>query len=174
MSFPDLIIGGIRIPRWACHTVNQSYDQVGGASLLRLGNGTGIIQSAAWGKLRTSLNCSGWAGPGLSGIDWQDPAGVTIACIEPRGITSPSNIIALPAARRLDEPVLGFAIVGDELLLTAVEVEDDVATLTTVIGATAYKVEWLPLINCFVDGGPKESYDSRSNEYSFSLDGEEL
>jgi hypothetical protein len=174
LSFPDLIIGDIRIPRKACHTISQSYDQVGGTSLLRLGNGTGIIQSAAWGKLRTTLNCSGWAGPGLSGIDWQDSAGVTIACIEPRGLTSSSNIIALPAARRTDEPVLGFAVVGNELVLTPVDVEDDVATLTIVAGATAYKAEWLPLINCFVDGGIKESYDSQSNQYSFTLEGEEL
>lgn len=174
MSFPDLIIGGIVVPRLACLSVDQDYGNIGPVTLQRLGDGTGLIQSHGWSKLSTSIDCTGWASEGLAGIDFHDQAGVTIACIKPRSIKSPSNIITIPAARRTDEPVRGFACVGAMLVPSPVGMAGNIATITTVPGASGYQAEWLPLLTCFCEGGVRVKYSMGSNEHGWSLQGEEL
>jgi hypothetical protein len=176
VSFSDLIIGGIRLPRHASLTVDQDYSPIGAASMLRMGNGGGIIQSSEWGKWSTTISCTGWSPSGLDGINWKDPGGVVIACIKPMSLitTDTENVITIPGTYRTDAEVIGYALVGNYQVPTAVSMEGNVATLTAVSGATAYKVEWLPILNCFCNGGIKPSYSSRSNEYAWSLEGEEL
>jgi len=174
VSFPDLIIAGIRVPRMACHTIDQDYKPIGAASLLRMGNGDGIIQAAEWEKCSTSISCSGWSSAGLDGLNWKDPAGLEIACIKPKSIIKASNVITIPGVYRTDEPVLGYAMLGNLQVQTEVSLAGNVATLTVVTGATQYKVEWLPIMTFFCPGGVKPGYSSRSNEYAFSIEGEEL
>jgi hypothetical protein len=160
LNFPDLIIAGIRVPRSACLSIEQDYTPVGAASLLRMGNGDGIIQSSEWGKLSTSITCTGWAPSGLDGINWKSPAGITIACIKPMSL--------------IEAAVKGYALLGNRQVETEVDLVGNTATLTTVVGATQYKVEWLPILTCFCNGGVKPRYSSRGNEYAWSLEGEEL
>jgi hypothetical protein len=174
VSIPDLIIGGIRVPRYASVTVDQDYEEIGAASLLRMGNGDGIIQSAEWGKWSTRISCTGWSSTGLNGVNWKDPAGVTIACIKPMSVIKPGNVITIPGIYRTDAEVIGYALIGNQEVPTDVSMDGNVATLDTVVDATAYKVEWIPILTCFCDGGIKPSYSSRSNEYAWSLEGEEL
>jgi hypothetical protein len=174
MSFPDLIIGGIRVPRHACLDLDQSYEDIVSAELLRLGNGDGLIQTADWGKIRTTINCSGWLSSGLNGINWKDPAGVAIACVEPRSIIAVDNIISIPGTIRDDHPVTAFALIGNEEVPTEVSVLENTATLVEVDDATAYMVRWLPVLTCFCAGGIRSSYTTSGNEFSWSLNGEEL
>lgn len=174
MSFPDLIIAGIRVPRVSNLTVSQDYEALGPAELLRLGNGDGLIQSADWGKWRTSISCSGWLSSGLNGIDWKSPAGIEIHCIKPMSIIAGSNVIVIPGEFRTDEPVLGYAQIGNKLVATDVTLAGNTATLDAVVGAAAYKVEWLPILTCFCKNGVRTSYSTQGNEYAWSLDGEEL
>jgi hypothetical protein len=174
MSLPDLIIGGITIPRLASLDFSQSYENIGPHTLQRLGDGTGLPQSHGWNKIATSISCSGWAPEGLDGVDWKAAAGVAIACIKPRSIKSASNAITIPAARRTDHGPWGFACVGDELVSSPVSLTGNVATITTVSGASGYLVEWLPLITCFSQNGVRANYDSGGNAYGWTLDAEQL
>jgi hypothetical protein len=174
VSFPDLIIGGIRVPRASHLSISQDYEEIGAAELLRLGNGDGLIQSADWGKWKTSISCSGWASSGLNGIDWKNPAGVEIHCVKPMALIKPSNVIVIPGEFRTDQPVLGYAQIGSKLLTTEVSLVGNTATLAVVSGAIAYKVEWLPVLTCFCPGGVRTGYNTQGNEYSWSLEGEEL
>jgi hypothetical protein len=174
MSFPDLIIDGIRLPRMSSLKVAQSYEPLGPVSLLRLGDGTGVIQSHGWTKWSTSIQCSGWTSAGLDAIDWHDPAGVTIACITPMSIKSDDAEILLPSSRRSDEPVVAYACFGNEEIPAEVEVVDDIANIVEVVGATGYKVEWFPLMTMFCEKGVQISYDSSGNERGWSLNGVQL
>jgi hypothetical protein len=174
MSFPDLIIGGIVVPRRASLKISQDYQPFGSASLLRMGDGSGLIQSSDWQKVRTTINFTGWSPTGLDGINWRDPAGVTIACITPLSMISESHVITIPGTIRADHYVLGYAMLGSSEIETTVEMVGNVATLNEVEGATAYKVRWLPVLTCFCDGGIRPSYTSDANEFGCSLSGEEL
>lgn len=174
MSFPALIIAGITIQRLATLTVQQEYFDIAPVTLQRLGDGTGLPQSHGWSKLGTSISCSGWMPAGMDGVDWKSPAGVTIACIKPLSINSPSNVITIPAGRRTDHPPRGFACVGMDMVSSPVALVGNVATITTVAGATSYQVDWLPLLTFFAAAGLRKSYDSNGNEYGWTLDAEQL
>lgn len=174
MSFPDLIIGGIVVPRRASLKISQDYQPFGSAGVLRMGDGSGLIQSSDWQKLRTTINCTGWSPNGLDGINWRDPAGVAISCITPLSIISASRVIAIPGTLRGDHTVLGYAMLGNREIETGVVMAGNTATLDEVDGATAYKVRWLPVLTCFCDGGIRPSYSSDANEFAWSLEGEEL
>jgi hypothetical protein len=172
MSAPALIIGGIVIPRYASLSINQDYDLIAPASLLRLGNGDGIVQSSDWGKLKTSIQINGTIPSGLDGIDWQSESGVEIHCVATRAVQSTSNVILLPAARRSDETPVGLAIVGGKPIEVPMTIDGNTATVQITSGATAYRVNYFPRIT--VHGIPKSQTDESGAAYSFSLDAEEL
>lgn len=176
MSFPDLIIGGIVVPRRGIK-ITQEYEPLGAASLLRMGNGEGIIQSNEWQKLRTSISCSGWAVSGLDGLNWLDEAGIVIACYTPLSISTDSSddhVVTIPGTIREDHEPLGYALFGSREVPTGISMAGNIATLEEVEGATAYKVRWLPVLTCFCPGGVKPGYSTSGNEFAWSLIGEEL
>ena len=104
---PDLTINGLRLPLRIGAQIQQSYEDIGGFTLLRLGAGAAVPQQT-WRKLRTTLSAQGIAPPGLAAIDWTQP--VTLGCIAARSIQSASNVINIPAARRADAPPYGWAV----------------------------------------------------------------
>jgi hypothetical protein len=95
------------------------------------------------------LTGRGWIPAGLDGIDYT--SSMLLKCAAAKMITSPSNVIALPAERRTDsgyEP-RGYAIVEGARVDTSIGFAVDVATLGTVAGASFYQVEYFPEITVF-------------------------
>jgi hypothetical protein len=170
----NLIIGGILVPEYASLSIRQTYEEIEHSSLLRLGNGEGVLQSSEWDevKLRTSIQISGTIPPGLDGINWNDPTGVEISCAAARAIQEDTNIITLPAARRTDVAPWGLALVNGRFVDTTCSIVANVATLGEVTGATAYRVSYYPKIT--VSGKPSTDVDETGAAYSLSLDAEEL
>lgn len=168
---PDLIIGGLRLPLRVGAEVQQSYEDFGGYAVLRLGAGAAVPQQS-WRKLRTTISGRGIAPPGLSAINWSAP--VSIACVQARSIQAASNVIAIPAARRSDAPVYGWAITADGLLApTPVVMAGNTATLQSIPGAAGYQVNWYPLLSVIAIAGVNTTWDAVAAEASWELSAEE-
>lgn len=169
---PDLTINGLRLPLRIGAQIQQSYEDIGGFALLRLGAGAAVLQQA-WRKLRTTLSAQGIAPPGLAAIDWTQP--VTLGCIAARSIQSASNVINIPAARRADAPPYGWAVMPDGLLRpTPVAVAGNVATLIPVAGAAGYQVLWYPVMTVYALAGVQASYDAAGAVAGWELIAEEV
>lgn len=169
---PDLTIDGLRLPLPVAGEIEQSYEQFGGFSVLRLGAGAAVHQET-WRRMRTTLSANGIVPPGLDALDWAQPH--TLGCVAVRSIQSVSNVITIPAARRSDAPPYGWAITAAGLLTpTAVILAGNVATLGTVAGAAGYQVAWYPLLTVRAPAGPAVRYDAAGAAAGWQLECEEI
>lgn len=168
---PDLTLDGLRLPLAVGGQIEQTYEDFGAITLLRLGAGAAVHQEV-WRKTRTSISISGALPVGLDAIDWK--AAHTLGCVAARSIQSASNVITIPAARRTDAAPYGWAITAAGLLApTAIILAGDVATLTPVAGAVAYQVAWYPLLTVRAPTGPAVSYDALGAVVGWELTAEE-
>ena len=155
---PDLTIDGLRLPLPVAGEIRQSYESFGGFTVLRLGQGAAVHQEA-WRKTRTTLSASGLIPPGLAAVDWT--ASHTLGCVAPRSIQSASNVITLPAARRVDAAPYGFALDAVGLLRpVGVSVAGNAATLAVWPGAVSYQVLYYPLLTVRAPAGVRAEYDA--------------
>lgn len=167
----SLIIGGIEIPIRASHVLSQSYTPIQATSRPRMADGT-LKQQTSWGnKLETEISADGVMPAGLQSLDYSQS--IIIKCVAERAISSGSNVITVPVARRADYGVEGRAIVGNTLVKTPVVMAGDVATLTTVAGATLYQAIYWPELVCFCDP-QSETRGVRSADYGWTFKGEEI
>ncbi len=164
-----LVIGPVTIPEYAMLGLEQTYEPVEGAVLLRASDGSALKQTA-WSKLRTVITGTGWIPDGLAGIDWSSPQ--LMRASAPQSVWSTSNVITLPAARRGDVGVRGFAIVDDRPVETSVSMAGDTATLGTVSGATSYYAMYWPEFLAYF-APPQQQIDVTGAAVRWRLAGEE-
>lgn len=170
LPYPQLLIDDLLVPLQANVKLTQTYEPLEGATLRRCWSGRAVKQTH-WRKLKTTISANGWVALSLLGLDWD--ATHELACIAPRSIDSTANAITLPAARRSDVAPWGFALMPDGLLRqTSVDVDEDVATLAAVDGASQYRVQYLPLLVVYMKP-PSESLDARGAAYQWQLECEE-
>ena len=170
----DLKIGSIEISRLAGLDLEQTYEIIGGETILRTINGTGIKQST-WSKLRTTISGGGWLPPGLATLDATTQQ--TVACFVPRAIPCDVNRQAtLPAARRSDTGYTPWAVAlmpDGSAQETAVSIQSNVATATAVNGALGYQVNYLPSFTAWVSR-PSESGNRGDATYRWEIIAEEV
>jgi len=163
----------VSVPISASLEVEQTYEEIGGVSLMRTLNGTAIKQ-AHWRKLRTTIAGQGWTPDGLTGIDWDNS--LTVRCIAPRSIVSTSNTIVIPSARRTAsgyEP-FGFAHKSDgSHVTTAVSMATNTATLTAVTSAASYTVCWYPEFSAYAEP-PRQRFDVSGAAAGWELTAEQI
>lgn len=172
MSYPFLVIAGIRLP-YESYPASQSYAPLEDGSILhRTLNGTGIKQTH-FSKLVTTIEGDGFTPAPLDGVDWS--AAVSISCIKPMVLNSASNVATLPAARRSDltDNVLARALVDGYEVATPVNVVGNTATATVVAGASAYRFWYFPVLSCF-SRGPQRSLGIENAAWRWSLTAEEV
>jgi len=170
MTPHDIIIGGIRIAFDSAYELTQTYDNLGGVALHRMLDGTGV-QQVHWRKLATTITGSGKLPDGLAALNFD--SSITILCMAPLGISTVSNVITLPAARRTDWAPVGYAIVGGRLVRSAVSVSTNTATVTTVSGATAYQVLYWPSLTVLASP-PERQFNGRGTVAGWTLRAEEV
>lgn len=156
----SLIINNITISDIQGFQVTQTLKPVRSRTVRRLQNGAAVSMSN-FRKLETTITGSGFYPAGLDAIDWD--AAVSIHCVQRQAISSASNIIALPTNRRVDAgytPDSG-AFVGGDLVPSPVSIEDHVATITAVSGATGYLIQYFPVLSVFADLDVDEDIDGR-------------
>lgn len=141
-------IGGIVIPVQAAGDVEQTFENIGGFTLNRMLNGAGVPQSH-WRKLKTTIAGSGWAPPGLAGLDYD--ATHVLKSVAARSLQATGNVITVPAARRTDSGYAptGYAIVDGRYVSTPLVLVTNTATLTAVAGAQGYGVRYWPQITVY-------------------------
>lgn len=165
---PELTVDGLVVPVQAALDLSQTYEEIGGVSLRRtLGGGT--FRQSHWTRLKTALSGGGWcpfAHYPLGSVH-------LLGCIAPRSLMETGPVLTLPAARRSDVPLQGWALVGGELVATPVVLSGHVATLTPVPGATQYQVSWYPLLQV-VFSDLKYSAELRQAQYQWQLTAEEV
>jgi hypothetical protein len=131
-----------------------------------MSDGTGVKQTAWTGKILSRIRGKGWVPHGLHALDYS--ASMELSCIAQRSITSASNVIVIPAARRSDLAPTGFAVVADQLVSTSISIATNTATLGTVSGSTFYCVYYYPKITVFAKL-PTENNTHTSAEYDWEL-----
>lgn len=163
------IVGGVTIAYSASTELTQSYETLGGESLRRTLNGSGVKQTA-WTKLRTVLRGSGRHPAGLDSLDYSGT--LSLACIRPRDVYSATTTVVLPAARRSDIAPVAFAIVDGLYVRTPYSLPVNTATLTTVAGAVGYVMYYFPLLTVYASA-PRNDYDARGILLGWELSAEE-
>jgi hypothetical protein len=107
-------INNITIPIQSSLDFSQTYESIGGSVTHRMQSGRAIKQTH-YKKLRTVLSGQGWVPTGLEALNYGEP--LLLKCAAPRAISSHSNQLTLPSARRTDpgfEP-RGYAVIRGEL-----------------------------------------------------------
>lgn len=169
---PDLMIDGLLLPVHAAGAIEQTFEDFGAFSTLRLGLGAAVHQEV-WRKVRTSLSATGLIPPGLDSVDWSQSH--TLGCVAARSVQSATPELAIPAGRRSDAPPYGFALMpAGRLVPVAVDVAGDVATLATVAGADGYQVLWYPLMTVIAPDGLRTRFDARGAVAGWDLVAEEI
>lgn len=142
----NFILGGITVHLVSAVEYTETYDRVdNGQARHRTQNGN-LKRAVHWRKTSISISGSGHIPAGLAGLDYtldlEFSAGTT------RSITSSSNVIAIPAERRVDvgyEPC-AFALFNNQAIPTPFVLVGDVATLTPVANALDYQINYFPKI----------------------------
>ncbi|MBV2132053.1 hypothetical protein KRX52_04480 [Pseudomonas sp. MAP12] len=169
MTYPRVTLGGVPIVLHAGAPV-QSYEPMGGASVVRL-HGGAAVKLRHWRRTAISISGSGWMNPGLDGLDYD--SALELRCTHPQSVTSASNVITLAGTPRPDVAPWGLALIGDQWQPTPCVVVAGVATLTAVTGATLYQVCWMPVFQVFCER-PPTGLDAGAGFYSWTITAEEV
>lgn len=168
-----LEFGGIVIPTEAVPEFDQRYEDLAGQTFRRTADGSGILRSGWQGKISTRITGRGWVPGGLETLALNTTH--TIKCAMPRAVSSATVSVTLPAARRTDSghTPIGFALVGDSLVSTAITgIASNVATLTAVSGASGYRVHYWPQITAVITAN--ENTGNHQAEFRWSIEAEEV
>lgn len=151
-------LGGIKVAPQGALAFRQVYSIEESAAVTRLAGG-GAIKDTAWEKLVVTTTGDGRFPPGLAALDYSQP--LLMRCAAPRELASTSNVIVLPAARRVDADFVpqAFALLlaaGEDPLTGArwqpATIDSLVAntvTITPVAGALQYQIWYWPELTVF-------------------------
>jgi len=151
---------------------SQTYESIGGNTLHRMLDGTGVKQTN-WAKIKTTLSGSGGLPLGFSGLDYSGL--LTLKCGAKRAVSSTLNVLAIPSNRRIDgtyQPTAKKRIDGF-YVDAVVNVVANTATVVLDVQATAYMVLYYPQIQVFMND-PSESLDIRTESSGWSITAEEF
>lgn len=162
MSLPRIMLGGVELVLHSGAPV-ETLEPVGGSSLHRMSDGS-LIKQTLWSKLQGTISGQGWMPPGLAGLDYSLPLELRSTKVEAIGGTG--LVYTLTSTPRPDFAPWGLALVGREWVPTTCSVDDGVATLTALAGATQYRACWLPVFSVFCER-PSENQDSSGNTHSW-------
>jgi hypothetical protein len=168
-SVKTLKIGSIEIPLRSALDCATAYEQIGGETILRTINGTGIRQET-WKRLRATISGSGWIPPGLDAVDSTQQQVVAFAAPLSVGCDG-SRQATLPAGRRSDSGYAPWAIAllaDGGIIETPVSVVGNVATADAVSGAIGYQAWYYPQVTAWVSR-PSQSLDHPTATWSWEL-----
>jgi hypothetical protein len=166
----NLILGSVVVSFDASYALSQTYEMLGGRSLLRMISGAGHLQTH-WAKRRTVITGSGRLPAGLDGLDYT--ASMSLYCAAPLSIFSATPSATLPAARRTDWAPHGYAIVDGRQVPTGISIATNAVTFTAVSGASGYVVSYYPILTVYVEP-PRLNFDGRGVVCGWEIVAEEV
>lgn len=167
MNAHDIKIAGIFIPFDAAHQLSQTYEPIAGRHLMRLADGSAVLQTSWSPKLRTTIRGQGRFPDALSAVDWS--ASFEIQCAAPLAIHSASTSVTLPSSRRTDWTPFSMALVSGRLVPTPISIATNAGTITAVSGATSYLTYYFPLLTCYAVAPPSRGFEARGTVASWEL-----
>jgi hypothetical protein len=167
------ILGGVSVPFESHLDLNQDYQEQKASRITRHCDGSARKQTAWSGKTVIRTTGSGWYPPGFDLLDYD--ASMEMSCISLKAVTSASNTITIPAARRIDqgfEPFASATVSGGKRDATITGIVGNVVTVATVTGAAFYTVYYYPKLTVFASP-PVIQHDAINDRYSWQMDAQE-
>lgn len=163
-------LGSIIIPVVSGFDIAQTYDAINARTIQRYKDGGALVQSR-YNKLHSTISASGWIPAPFDAIDSNQP--IAVSCIAPLCVFGATTGIVIPRNYRTDSNFTGqaFALVGDEVVETAVSLVGQAATLTAVADAAQYQVIYYPIITGILT--ISQEYDDSMNVMRWTIDLEE-
>lgn len=137
---PQLILGGITVPRYA-GAGDVNYAPAGGFADVVLSQGR-PVRMRHWSKELITLRGVGWMATGLAVLDWD--AEHELLCPRPKRMATTGAQVTLSSDPRPDVPVTAHALVGREWVTAGVTVNERLVSVVPVAGAAQYSVAWYP------------------------------
>lgn len=169
----NFILGGVYVHLVSLATYTESYSRVDNGQAKHRVNAGGLKRTIHWSKKAISISGGGHIPSGLSDLDYTTD--LEYSSGRTRSISSVSNIIVIPSARRIDvgfEPC-AFAILANRAVATPISLLGDVATITPVADALTYQIKYYPKILVAAEQ-PTDSYNRATGDYSWSIDMEQV
>ena len=89
----QISFGGVDVSGYASLGLTVAYEDIGGFTILRQMDGTGVRQQA-WTKKRITLNCTGWAPTALRALNYSTTKSLTVPDPEGGGGTETYTVFA--------------------------------------------------------------------------------
>lgn len=169
MSLPMIMLGGVPIALHA-GAPSEQISPLGGPEIIRLRGGAGVPMTH-WQKSAISISGSGWMPPGLHGLDYTQP--LELRCTKPLSIVGAHRGFTLSGSIRPDVAPWAQALIGDDWVNAALEVSGQSAQVAEMVGASLYRVCWMPLF-IVAAKRPQEDLDAGAATHGWRLDCEEL
>lgn len=168
MAVARVMLGGIPLVAHDGPPSQQYKVGAEGRARVRLSQGA-LVNMRHWSKTAITVSGSGWMGPGLDGLNFDQP--LELRCTQPRSIRGAGTSFTLTSTPRPDVAPWALALVDTEWVITPASVADQVATVTPVDGATLYQVQWMPMFSVYVDR--EEAMDASAATFDWTLTAEE-
>lgn len=148
----------------------QSDEPLLGEAVVRMSEGAGVKMSH-WHKAAGSVSLAGWMPPGLDGLDYSQPLVLCLTAQE--CIVGAGLVFTLTSTPRPDVAPWAQALVDGEWQRTPCATLERVATVTAVVGAELYMVQWMPMYSVFASKPPK-STDPSTGSFGSQIDWQEV
>lgn len=166
---PHITLGGLPIDLHA-GAPQQQYAPETGWTDVRLSQGA-LVRMAHWRKESITISGTGWMGAGLDGLDYTQPQ--ELRCTAPKSVTGPGTELHITGTPRPDVAPWAHALVGKHWVRTPVAVSGQVATCTSVPGASTYRVSWMPVFMVLCQP-PAEALDSSAAAINWQFTAREI
>ncbi|EQM69992.1 hypothetical protein QYE80_27220 [Pseudomonas tohonis] len=166
---PEVMLGGIPI-RLHSGAVQQEYTPLGGVTRVRRSSGALVIMRH-WDKTAIVLRGMGWMGPGLSGLDFNQP--LELRCTAPLSVTVTGLSGAIVGHYRDDDEPWALAFTGHDWVPTDVFMTGNSFVLVEVPGALQYQVLWRPVFEVSCER-PGLALDPANATFDWTITAEEV
>lgn len=168
----NVTLGGLPIVLHA-GAAAQSDEPLLGEAVVRMSEGA-AVKMTHWAKAAGSISLAGWMPPGLDGLDYSQPL---LLCLTAQECMVDAGLVfALTSAPRPDVAPWALALLGGvngEWVRTPCAYAAGVATVTAVVGAELYMVQWMPMYSVFASKPPK-SLDPVTGSFATQIDWQEI
>jgi hypothetical protein len=148
----------------------QSDEPLLGEAVVRMSEGAAVKMSH-WAKAAGSISLAGWMPPGLDGLDYSQPL---LLCLTAQECMAGAGLVfALTSTPRPDVAPWAQALVDNQWVRTPCAYAAGVATVTAVVGAALYMVQWMPMYSVFASKPPK-STDPSTGSFGSQIDWQEV
>lgn len=163
-----VMLGGIALDKHA-GAPEQTEQPIGGSQVLRMSDGAAVKQTH-WQKMSGTIAGRGLYPSGLDGLDYSNPLELRLTIVS--SMQGAGLEYALPSTPRPDRAPWARARVDGVWRRTPCVLDDETltVTVTAVVGADQYQVNWMPVYSVFAERPAR----SQNGSFDWSITWEEV